>query len=766
LLPLGALAAGFGLMLPPAVAQPVAPAAPASAASATAAASAPSSPAAPAAAAPAGSAEAALPQIKVKARADAEAPGKDAYRATETRIGKGLQDLRDVPQSVTVVTEKLIDDRNLDTMKEVLKNTSGITFLAAEGGEEDIRLRGFSLQATGDVFVDGLRDPAFYERDTFFLDRIEVLRGSASLLFGRGSTGGAVNQVTKTPRLIDEHQFDATIGNHAYVRGVGDFNLRLGESSALRVGTMVTRADNNGAGSRIEKQGVAATHRWGIGERDEFSIGGYWLDNRNGMNYGMPWIRTTLSAPLSDTTLLPIAPTAYYGMASDYNAGRAETLTATHTHRFGFDTELVTKLRRGDYTRDQRAGTVRFAAAAAQPGGVAVSLDTFGPSTVINRGTQLKIQDMDTLFAQSDLSTRFSAAGFRHELQAGVDYAREEKVVYAARSAAQGGVNLVKPPTTIGTPDDGAAVNEATRVLRVASRYTSKAAGVYVQDLVEIVPNWKLLAGLRYDHLAGDYDSFTIPNNAAGPETPARYAMKVSEVSKRLGLLYQPSERLSFHLGGATSFNTSGDTYSLSAANADIPPEQSINIELGARIDSADGNFTSRVAAFRSTKLHERNTDPLVNLVTLSGRRHVAGIELDLTGRFTPAWEVYGSYMWIPVANIDEGVSGSEGQGTRPSLTPKHSGTIWSTWKFAPQWRVGGGLNARSSQTPIRNPGWSAPRFVTADLMAEYTAAPNHLVYKLNVSNVTDKLYADQLYTGHYIPGPGRVVQGTVSLKF
>ena len=743
LMPLGALAAGFGLLLPPAAAQTAAPAAPASAASAS---------------------EATLPQIKVKA--SAEPTGKDNYQTTTTGIGKGNQELRDIPQSITVVTEKLIDDRNLDTMKEVLKNTAGITFLAAEGGEEDIRLRGFSLQATGDVFVDGMRDPAFYERDTFFLDRIELLRGSASLLFGRGSTGGAVNQVTKVPRLINEHQFDATFGNHGYLRGVGDFNLKLGESSALRLGGMLTRADNNGAGTRLDKQGMAASHRWGIGETDEFSVTGYYLDNQNGMNYGMPWIRPTLASPVQDTTLLPISPTAYHGMASDRNAGRAETVTATHTHRFTFDTELVTRLRKGAYSRDQRASTIRFAGAASQPGGLAASLATFGPGTVLNRGTPLKIQDMDTIHAQSDLSTRFSTAGFKHELQAGADYAREEKVVRAARSAAQGGVTLIKPPTTIGTPDDGASVAEGSRVLRTSSRYTSKSAGVYVQDLVQVAPSWKLLAGLRYDHLVGYYDTFAIPDNAPGPQTQASYSMKVSEVSKRLGLLYQPSPRLSLHVGGGTSFNTSGEAYSLSAANADIPPEQSINLELGARIESADGNFTSRVAAFRSTKLHERNTDPLVNLVTLSGKRHVAGMELDLTGRLTPRWEVYGSYMWIPVANIDVGVAGSEGQGTRPSLTPVHSGTIWSTYKLTPKFRAGGGLNARGGQTPIRNPGWYAPHFVTADLMAEYTAAPDHLIYKLNVSNVTDKLYADQLYTGHYIPGPGRLVQATVSMKF
>ena len=112
----------------------------------------------------------------IRARAAAEPTGKETAQATTTRIGKGQQELRDVPQSVTVVTERLIDDRNLDTLKDVLRNTAGISFLAAEGGEEDIRLRGFSLQASGDIFIDGLRDPAFYERDSFNWDRLEVLR--------------------------------------------------------------------------------------------------------------------------------------------------------------------------------------------------------------------------------------------------------------------------------------------------------------------------------------------------------------------------------------------------------------------------------------------------------------------------------------------------------------------------------------------------------------------------------------------------------------
>jgi len=751
LAPLGALAAGFGFAHGGVSAQTVAPPQ-------------------PAASAPAVVAQADTPTLPpVTAKAEAERQGKDDYQVKRTRIGKGDQELRDVPQSVTVVTERLMDDRHLDTMKEALRSTAGISFLAAEGGEEDIRLRGFSLQAAGDVFIDGLRDPAFYDRDTFFLDRLEVLRGSAGLLFGRGSTGGAVNQVTKQPYLLTQHQVDVTLGSHDYHRLVGDFNIRLGESSALRLGTMFTVADNNGAGSSIDKRGMAAAWRTGIGERHEFSASLYYLDNDNGMNYGMPWIRPTTTSPVSSSTLLPLSPTAYYGMASDRNAGTAGVLTLSHTWRMSPGHELVTKLRKGDFERDQRAGTVRFAGAALQPGGVAVSLATFGPNTVINRGTQLKIQNMDSTIVQTDYSGNFRWFGMHHAIQAGVDFAQEEKEVFGARNAAQGGVVPIKPTTTIGAPNDGATIDESSRVLRKTSEYTSRAGGVYVQDMIEFIPKWKLLAGLRYDYLTGDYDTLAIPNAAPGPETRTTYRMNVSEVSKRAALLYQPNDRLSFHLSGATSFNTSGDAYSLSNQNVNIPPEQSINAELGARIETADRNFTARAAIFRTTKLHERNTDPLLtNVVTLSGKRHASGFELDLTGRFTPKWEVYGSYMWIPSAKIDVAATpvDSERQGDRPSLTPRHSGTIWSTYQLTQAWRVGGGLNARSGVQPNRNPGFEAPHYVTADLMAE-VVANDRLSFKFNLNNVTDKLYAESLYTsGHYIPGQGRIFLMTGSFKF
>ena len=128
--------------------------------------------------------------------------GKDGVRATTTGIGKGSQALRDIPQSVTVVTEKLVDDRNLDTLKDVLHNTAGVTFLAAEGGEEDIRLRGFSLATSGDIFVDGMRDPAFYDRDTFNNDRFELLGASSIGSSACPSIGSSWKKWSMTQMLL------------------------------------------------------------------------------------------------------------------------------------------------------------------------------------------------------------------------------------------------------------------------------------------------------------------------------------------------------------------------------------------------------------------------------------------------------------------------------------------------------------------------------------------------------------------------------------
>ena len=148
-----------------------------------------------------------------------------------------------------------------------------------------------------------------------------------------------------------------------------------------------------------------------------------------------------------------------------------------------------------------------------------------------------------------------------------------------------------------------------------------------------------------------------------------------------------------------------------------------------------------------------------------------AGVEIDLSGRITPDWELYVSYMWMPVARVDQAASTSTTVGNRvgdrPGLSPKHSGTVWSTYQITSKLRVGAGLNFRSRQAPadVTAPAWEAPGFVTADLMAEYAFNDTYKI-KANVNNVANKLYADGLYRGHYIPGAGRIFQLSLAMNF
>lgn len=741
-MPLGALAAGMGLSLLSSVSIAQSQEAP--------------------------SQESTLPAVTVTGKAEQKPEAKSTYQATTTTIGKGKQALRDIPQSVTVVTEKLIVDRNLDTVKDVLRQTAGITFMAAEGGEEDIRLRGFSLQQTGDIFLDGVRDPAIYDRDTFNLDRLELLRGSASMLFGRGSTGGAVNQVSKTPFLEKSNEVSLTAGSHSYVRGTGDFNIVTGDDSALRINAMRTSANNNGAGSGIDKEGLAVAYRAGIGKKVEHLVSLYYINNDNGINYGLPWIKPSASQSAAYNTVNDkLDPARYYGMASDFAQSQGKVLSYTNTLKLGGGSELKSVIRRGEFERDQRASTIRF------PNGSGADLGNFSNNTVFTRGSVLKIQKVDVLQAQSDYTGKQQILGLKNEITTGVDFSREKRQVTAAPNGNNGGITLGKPNITAGSPDDGAWIDESRRILRRGNEFTAEGLGAYVQDLVHIAPMWKLLGGLRYDYFNGNYTVYNTSNAANLPS--AKYKQSIDKLSKRLGVLFQPNALQSYHFSYGTSFNTSGDTYSYSPQTVNVAPESSQNLELGAKIDSEDGRVSSRFALFRATKLHERNTDvdSASTQYELSGKRHAMGIDMDITGQITDAWEVYASYTWIPEAEVDEKSATSFGnrKGDRPGLTPRHSGTIWNTYKFMPKWRAGLGVNFRSKQSPAdigtNNGGqqFYAPGYGTVDLMAEYTPSQAYSV-KANVTNIGNKLYADQVYRGHYVPGAGRLVQVTLNAKF
>ncbi len=734
LMPLGALAAGVGLSLL-------------------------SSAAMAQAATPAGAAAPTLPPVTVKDKADPRPEAKDDYRAFTTTIGKGNQAVRDIPQSMTVHTERLMDDRNLDDFRDVLRATSGVTFQAGETGEEDVRLRGFSLFQSGDIYVDGLRDPALQERDTFNHDRIEVLKGSASMLFGRGSTGGVVNQVSKQPFLLTQHEVEATVGSGKDYRLTGDFNVKTGESAAFRINAVVHDADKWGAS--VDKKGIAPTYRFGIGEKNEFSVGLYHLEFDNRPLYNHPWV-------LANNKIQETLPAKnYYGLASDHNEGSATYGTLSHIHRFGGNRELKTVVRHGRYERDLWASVIRGVGV---PNGN-TSTDVYDdPNRVLSRSEKGRIGETDVTYLGTTYTGAANVGSVKHNLVLGAEWMQEDA---KRNNNTVGNINnnpvnarpgLSRPNTSVGTPNNGDSIRD-TRVNIPMNEFDAKTFSLYAQNTIELTSTLKVLAALRHDHF-----KYEFRDNVSA--VSAKYDRTDKLWTRRFGLIYQPSDWASYHVSYGTSFNTSGDTYSLSLANEDIAPEKSRNLEVGAKLDLLDNRLFVGGSLFRTTKYRERNTDPDLEIVELSGKRHAVGIDLDIAGRITPNWEAFVSYTWIPKSEIDESSvvladngGGAQVEGDRAALTPKHSASLWTTYRVLPALRVGGGLNYRGEQAPEGQRLVKSSAFTTLDLMAEYTISQN-LAVKFNVKNATDELYADSLYRGFYTPGAPRTYQVSLKAKF
>ncbi|HVL76577.1 MAG TPA: TonB-dependent receptor, partial [Noviherbaspirillum sp.] len=356
--------------------------------------------------------------------------------------------------------------------------------------------------------------------------------------------------------------------------------------------------------------------------------------------------------------------------------------------------------------------------------------------------------------------------GREHQILAGLDVYQED---------ARRNNNFAGPPsgltTTVGTPNDG-AWRADTRGEPPFNTFDARNIGLYVQDMVSITPTVKLLGGLRFDRFTASYQTVAGGSNERSENL----------WSPRVGALYQPNPLSSYYASYGTSYNTAADTYqftpgapapgSMAELEAQAPAEKSRNIEIGGKWELFDNRASLGVAAFYSEKYNERNTDPDVQVVLLSGKRHAAGIELNLAGRITPQWEVFFNHTWIPDASIDRSNrtlnaagTGFQVAGDRPALTPRYSGSLWTTYRVLPQLRVGAGLTYRGSQNPEGARHMTADGFVVADAMAEYTFDQTWSA-RLNVSNLTDKLYADTLYRGFYGPGAPRRVQLTLKANF
>jgi catecholate siderophore receptor len=473
-----------------------------------------------------------------------------------------------------------------------------------------------------------MRDIAQYNRDTFNLERIEVLRGSASMLFGRGSTGGVVNQVSKQPGLSASNEINTTVGSGNYLRVDGDFNIVTGADSAVHFNAMGTDWDGRADKAGTHRKGLAADYKIGIGTDDEMLFSLYHLDYTDKPDLGGRWLQ---GAPA------PLPTDTWYGVDSDYQRDSADIATLTNTHRFADGGSLKTTLRDGTYKRDLWATQINgFAAGVTQA--------NLNGNTVVNRASQTRAGEEHHSFLQADYTQWTEWLGLRHDLLVGAEYALEHstRTTYSKVPA--------KPATTVAAASNTGVAD--TRVKTWANTFEASTLGTYVQDTVALSPFWKLVGGLRWDQFGGNYDRLT---GGTLSRTDAVW-------SKRLGLMFQPDEEVSYYASWGTSFNTSGDLYQYDNNSANTPPESSRNMEIGIKWEVVGGDLSLRTALARTDKYNERNTD--INQSSgeflLSGQRHTDALEFEVAGRLSPDWEIFAGLAFMN-AVIDQARLASHG---------------------------------------------------------------------------------------------------------
>jgi catecholate siderophore receptor len=662
-----------------------------------------------------------------------------SYQPGLTNIGKSAALPKDIPQSLTIVTNKLINDQGQDTVKGALQNVPGITFEAGEGGRigDNIRLRGFTV--AGDIYSDGMRDIAQYNRDTFNVERIEVLRGSASMLFGRGSTGGIVNQVSKVPSTFGRNELNFTVGSDRYLRAVSDFSTRAGEDAGLRASVMTTDGEGRAGEAATHRRGGALDYRLGIGTQNEFLFSAYHLHYNDRPDYGFGWLESRPTPAPSNQK--------WYGVDSDYQRDSADVFTAAHTHRFQNGDTLKTTLRDGRYERDLWATTARPI--------TGTTLATLSESIVVTRGNQTRAGAEHHTFAQTDFVTKREWFGFKNEVLLGAEIAREDSSRDAYTSIP------VKPNTVFGEPNHAAVADSRVRIF--ASEFIAKTMGIYVQNTLNVTTKFKLVGGLRLDRFQGDYT-----RAVGGP-----LARQDSLLSKRAGAMFQPDEYTNYYVSYSTSFNTSGDLYQYDPTTANTRAESARNMEIGVKRDWFEGDLSLRASLSRSEKLNERSTDtetvPGGTGYLLSGRRHTDAFELEAAGRIMPNWEIFAGYV-LSHAEIDKAGSSAASQasvGLNSGLTPTRQGNVWTTYQVTPEWRAGGGFVAISQNKPAAAETTTnrAPGYLKWDAMVEYLVTKNQTL-RLNIENIGDKIYYSSLYRGHAVPGTARNARLTWNIKF
>ncbi len=643
------------------------------------------------------------------------------YRAGETSSGtKTSTALIDIPQAISVVTSRQIADQQIRSVAELVHYVPGVTAGQGEGNRDQVTLRGNNT--TADFFVDGLRDDVQYFRSFYNVDRVEVLKGSNAMIFGRGGGGGVINRVSKSA-LLDQNLYAVTVSADTFgsYYGAADVNLPLG-SAGLRVNAFYEKLDNHRDAFGGKRYAINPTVTARLGTTT-LVLGYEYVRDHRVADRGIPSATTgTIAAPTGPARGFR---DTFFGKR-DFNDSEFEA----HVVNFRSETPIATGLTFktlalfGDY--DKSYSNV-FAATAigGTPAAPTVGIEAYIDPT-----------KRRTFVGQANLEWMVSTGPFRHVILFGGEVtsqnSKNERVngffdPLVLSSANRRRIIAVTDPLSI-PPIFFVAGPTGNSNRKVRSNLDQ--VSVYLQDQISLGDSFELIGGVRYDR----YEN-AITNVFTGGQVS-----RVDDLwSPRVGLVYKPVSTASIYVSYSKSYlPQGGDQFvTFDATNAALKPETFDNYELGAKWNIKP-DLTLTAAVYRLDRGNTRANGPVSGTIVLTGEQRSSGFEIALTGRVTPQWMTSIGYAYTK-AKIRETTTAAPA-GRRFGQVPKSQFSLWNRYDATERLGIGAGLYYQSREFASISNTTVLPAFARVDAALFYKVT-DRIEAQLNVENLTGKRY-------------------------
>ncbi|HYW48990.1 MAG TPA: TonB-dependent siderophore receptor [Gemmatimonadaceae bacterium] len=639
--------------------------------------------------------------------------------------------LRDVPQSATIISQGLISDQGMTGMADVVRYVPGITMGLGEGHRDAPTIRGNS--STSDFFIDGIRDDAQYYRDTYNVERVEALKGSNAMVFGRGGGGGVLNRVTKDAQWLPTRAIALTGGSFDQRRATLDVGQPFGKHVAARLNAIYENSATFREASGNERVGVNPTAALMFG-RTMVRVGyEFYTDNRV-VDRGLPSFNGAPSpAPIS----------AYFGDPNQSNSRlTAQSAAAT----------IDRQLWRGNASIDgiQLRNRSRF-----------MTYDKFYsnvfPGAVNSAGTSVNLNGYDNgtdrrnLFNQTDLTATITRGALRQTLLVGAELGSQQ-TDNLRNTAYFGAPNSTATSFAVpfATPRATTPVTFRQSATDADNRTDVTTTAVYAQNQVEIGAHVQGVLGIRFDRLQTDFR-----NKRTGQEL----SRDDNLVSPRAGLVIKPVQPVSIYGSYSVSFlPSSGDQFSaLTATQQTLEAERFTNREVGIKWDARE-NLALTAALYRLDRTNTTAPDPVTpSIIVQTGEQRTTGYELGISGAPTARWQVAGGYARQD-ARITSLTSAAK-VGARVALVPRNTLSLWNRVQLLQ--RVGAGLGVvhQGAMFAAIDNTVTLPGFTRLDAAAFLTLTRT-LRAQVNVENLLDRRYYITAHSNNNImPGSSRMVR-------